>query len=214
MKNHFEEQISEIEHYKKFPAMKPFVGDNYGNSTGKKILLVAESHYLPPLSIKSMVVADWYNGSQSMLDDEEISWINTRDILNSDWAPDGHMIYRELELRMSNHIEKFNNRAMNSVAFMNGFQRPSPQTGNSIKSFCAELDYKIGGETISKVIDILNPELVIFVSKLSWDSLKHRISTLNKTVSFDYVCHPGTGGRYWHNKDYAHGVKKFAKLIK
>ena len=214
MKGHFEEQISEIEHYKKFPAMKPFVGDNYGNSTNKKILLIAESHYLPPYSAKSMVAEDWYNGSQSMLNDEEISWINTRDILNSDWVPNGHMIFRELELRMSNYIEKFNNRAMNSVAFMNGFQRPSPETGDSINNFCADLDYKIGGETISKVIDILNPELVIFVSKLSWDSLKHKISTLNKTVIFDYVCHPGTGGRYWHNKEYAHGVEKFVKLIK
>jgi hypothetical protein len=46
----FDEQLSQIGHYKSFPAMKPYVGCNYGISSKKKIMLIAESHYLPPAS--------------------------------------------------------------------------------------------------------------------------------------------------------------------
>ena len=209
----FDEKLNEIEHYQKFPSMRPFIGKNYGKSNSGKIMLIAESHYLPPKSTISRNPENWYNSTQSDLSNEEIAWINTRNILKGNWKPAGHMIFRELNTRMSEFIDNKEFRAMTNVAFMNGFQRPAPETGDSIRNFCKPIDFKIGAKTIDNVVRVIEPDLVIFVSKLSWDKLRWKIPKSELEIIYDFVCHPGTGGRYWHNKKYEHGVKKFKSLI-
>jgi len=209
----FDEQLNEIDHYRNFPAMRPFIGENYGINNSRKIILIAESHYLPPKSTISRNTENWYNSEQSDLTSEEITWINTRNILKGNWKANGHMIFRELNLRMSEfmNVEKF--RAMTNVVFMNGFQRPSPENGGSIKNFCKPIDYKIAAKTIEEVVNIVEPDLVIFVSKLSWDKLRWKIPKSELETEYNFVCHPGTGGRYWHNNKYEHGLKKFKSLL-
>lgn len=209
----FDCRLNQIEHYQKFPAMLPFVGKNYGKSSSRKIMLIAESHYLPPQSTISKNSEKWYSSTQAVLTNEEIAWINTRNILEGNWKPAGHMIFRELNTRMSEFINVKEFRAMTNVAFMNGFQRPAPETGDSIKRFCKSIDYRIGAKTIKEVVNIIEPDLVIFVSKLSWDKLRWKISKSELGVRYDFVCHPGTGGRYWHNEKYEHGLNKFKSLI-
>ena len=103
---------------------------------------------------------------------------------------------------------------MTNVVFMNGFQRPAPEPGKSIRKFCERIDYTIGAKTIEKVIDIVEPNLVIFVSKFSWDELRWKLPKPKFGTEYDFVCHPGTGGRYWHNTDYKHGVSKFTNLVR
>lgn len=139
--------------------------------------------------------------------------MHTRSIASCDWKSDGHMIFRELEIHLGKVIDKSNARAMDSCAYMNGFQRPSPKTGDSIKDFCMKIDFVKSAETINEVIKVINPNLVIFVSKFTWDALAWRIIKDHKDLRFDFVCHPGTGGRYWHKKGYPHGVQKFNTLI-
>jgi hypothetical protein len=209
----FDGKLNEIEHYQKFPSMRPFIGKNFGKDNSKKIMLIGESHYLPPKSTISKNSENWYGSSESDLNSEEIAWINTRNILSGNWKSAGHMIFRELNTRMSEfmNVEKF--RAMTNVAFMNGFQRPAPETGDSIKNFCKPIDFKTGAQTIKEVVNIIEPDLVIFVSKLSWDKLRYDIPKSELEVKYHFVCHPGTGGRYWHNKNYQHGLKKFKSLI-
>ena len=209
----YDDQLCSIEHYQKFPVMRPFIGMNYGKYISTKILLIAESHYLPPTSTINKTAEVWYNSSQKDLTIEETEWINTRKILSGTWQPAGHMIFKELNNQISKFIDTSQFRAMTNIAFMNGFQRPAPQTGNSIKNFCSSVDYKIGVETIESVINIIKPNVVIFVSKLSWDRLGSKLVNSNLETNFDFVCHPGTGGRYWHNKKYQHGVNKFHRLI-
>jgi hypothetical protein len=209
----FDKQLKEISHYSKYPVLMPFVGLNYNNVNSKRLLLIGESHYLPKNSVVSKDANKWYNSNINDLTSEEIDYINTRGVTTCKWDKPGHMIFRELEKRMSNHIEKYNGRSINSCAFMNGFQRPSPENGGSIKKFCTEQDYKISSETINSVINIIEPEFVIFVSKLTWDKLGWRVKKGNKNIRFDFVCHPGTGGNFWHNSKYPHGVKKFIDLI-
>jgi hypothetical protein len=208
----FDDQLCSIEHYQKFPVMRPFIGMNYGQISGK-ILLIAESHYLPPNSTINKIPENWYSSTQKDLSTEEIEWINTRKIIGGNWKPAGHMIFKELNNQISKFIDTSEFRAMSSIAFMNGFQRPAPVTGDSIKNFCSSMDYKIGAETIERVINIIQPDLVIFVSKLTWDRLGSRLLKAKLKTDFDFVCHPGTGGRYWHNKKYKHGVNKFHRLL-
>ena len=209
----FDNELDLIEHYQMFPVMKPFIGENYGQNNSPKIMLIAESHYLPPTSTINQNPEIWYNSTQKNLTDIEVEWINTRKILSGNLRPAGHMIFRELNKRLSESMDIPKTRAMTNVAFMNGFQRPAPNTGDSIKKFCKPIDYKIGAETIIKVLNIIEPNLVIFVSKFSWDNLRGKILKTDGEIEFNFVCHPGTGGRYWHNKNYAHGLKKFNSII-
>lgn len=210
----FENQLNTIEHYQRFPAMKPFIGLNYGQRNSLKIMLIGESHYLPKGSTISYDSKRWYNSTQSDLTIEEIEWINTRKILNGDWKPKGHMIFRQLNNQLSNFTNKSEFRAMESIAFMNGFQRPSPETGKSMKYFCKSIDYKIGADMVHNVINIIQPNLVIFVSKFSWEKLGLNLPKSELKLDYDFVCHPGTGGRYWHNTKYPHGAKKFNAILK
>lgn len=209
----FDEKLSEIEHYQKFPAMLPYIGQNYGKNNSIKLMIIAESHYFPPKSTISKNPENWYKSTQSDLSKEEIAWINTRNILKGNWEPAGHMIFRELNARMSKFMDVKDFRAMTNIAFMNGFQRPAPEAGVSIRNFCKPIDYEIGATTIFEVVNILEPDLVIFVSKLSWEKLRWKIPKSELDIKYDFVCHPGTGGRYWHNKKYKHGIKKFESLI-
>jgi len=212
--NFYDDKLTQIEHYQKFPSMLPYIGKNYGINNSRKILLIGESHYLPPKSTISRDSENWYNSKQSDLTTEEIAWINTRNILKGEWKPKGHMIFRELNARMTEFMNIKNGRAISNVSFLNGFQRPAPETGNSIKHFCKPIDYEVGAKTINDVICVIKPDLVIFVSKLAWDKLNRKVRKTEFKTEYNFVCHPGTGGRYWHNKNYSHGLKKFKSLIK
>jgi hypothetical protein len=64
----------------------------------------------------------WYEGTSNNLSDEEKAWINTQDILNGNFKPKGHAIYRNIHNALQ---VKDISLSMNDVAFMNGFQRPA-----------------------------------------------------------------------------------------
>lgn len=172
--------------------MKPFVGKNYVSKGIKRIMLIGESHYLPEDSTASINPEKWYHSNQSSLNEKEFKWINTRRILSSEWTAPGHMIFRKLEKRMSEFYDTSSSRAMSNVAFMNGFQRPAPERGNSIKQFAQTIDFEVGAKTIEQVIDKLNPNLILFVSKFAWWKLGSRLSQSSKDRKFEFTCHPGT----------------------
>ena len=217
MKTHtkeFDKDLKTIDHYFRFPAMKPYIGVDYGKNGYSKILLVGESNYLPKNSMVHKNAEEWYKADQSKLTNDEINWIHCRQLLECNWKSNGHMIYRELESNLKKYFKTNNDlRAMTNVAYINGFQRPSPETGESIRKFLNKIDYKISSDVLSKVIEIISPDVVIFVSKLTWDRLGWRLK-IDKEIIIDFTCHPGTGGRYWHNKNYKNGKNKFNKILK
>jgi len=67
---------------------------------------------------------------------------------------------------------------------------------------------------LDQVIQIIKPDIVIFVSKYAWDVGGQKIKEKHKNIVVDFVCHPGTGGRYWHNEEYPHNKKKFMQLLR
>lgn len=211
----FDNLFNQIEHYHKFPAMRPFIGKHYGLNGSIKLLLIAESNYLPEESTIHQKANFWYNSEQKDLNKEEIKWINCRELCQCDWKPDGHMIYRELNKVLSEYFNTNlrDEKAISNVAFMNGFQRPSPKSGDSIKPYLTDIDKTISAAVISQVISVINPDLVIFVSKLAWDSLRWRLKIEDKNIVLDYTCHPATGGLYWNRKDYKHGKEKLRSIL-
>lgn len=55
------------EHLKKYPCLQPFVGCQYGKN-GKKLLILAESHYLPEGITYQHDAERWYGGRQEELE--------------------------------------------------------------------------------------------------------------------------------------------------
>lgn len=201
--------LNAIGHYKRFPAMRPFVGESYSSSQSKT-LLIAESFYLPNECELHKEAETWYSSDESGLTENEVPWVDCRGLIECNWSADGHFIYRELE----RCLHESTGNGFVGVAFMNAFQRPSCKEGESFKPFCTQLDIEHSVEVINSVQEALLPDRVIFVAKYPWDVLGAKLASKGIAGEYNFVCHPGTGGRYWHNKEYPHGKLKFLELMK
>lgn len=156
-------ELDKITIYSKYPQLKPFIGSEFGIGC-PRILLIAESHYLPPNSKIHLEPKDWYTGDDTHLTYEEKKWISTRGILNKPyrgWKSRGHTIYRNIESALVNAGMPINDSVFRNIAFMNAFQRPA-KTGDSINSTL--LDNQISIDTVSNVINTIEPDHVIFLS--------------------------------------------------
>jgi len=174
----FDAQLDTIEIYRRYPLLKPFVGSDYGN-IGPRILLIAESHYLPKDSTVHLDAASWYEGSEEDLCPEsEQPSLRTRRILNKPyrgWKKRGHAIYRHLESALVKAGVPVNDSVFRQVAFMNAFQRPA-KTGVSIKQ--TRQDVEVAIETINEVIKALKPDHIVFVSTKARKAInKHLIQS-------------------------------------
>ncbi|SEK66306.1 hypothetical protein [Ectothiorhodospira marina] len=159
----FDGQLDKIEIYQRYPLLKPFVGSDYGHN-GPRILLIAESHYLPPESTVHRDPASWYEGHEDALTTEEQKWMRTRRILNKPlkgWKAKGHAIYRNIESALLKAGLPANDSVFRQVAFMNAFQRPA-KTGDTIKQ--KKQDVEVAAQTINQVIEALKPDHIVFVS--------------------------------------------------
>ncbi len=199
MNNHksttqFDKELLAIDHYKKYGLMLPYIGENYGK-VNLKVLFIGESHYLPEESKQSNDT--WYSADENILNPTEKEYINTRGIVAGDWKPKAHVIYKELSKALNGLSTDTDCRGMDYASFMNGFQRPAPN-GDSIKGSCSPLDREIATSTIKQVISIIKPNLVIFASKFTWDTLKQSFKS-DKNITFKFVSHPCGAHFYIHN---------------
>jgi len=206
--NYMDSRLADIEIYKKYPAMTPFVGSEY--SIGG-ILLLGESFYLPNDCAQNKSDHAWYDGNQSTIKDYEIPWIDCRGLILSQWRSPGHFLYRETDRCLKDAGMNNLDNAFGNVAFMNSFLRPSPKEGDSIKNYATSLDCDVALDTIVKVLGIIRPRIALFMSVFSFNVVGRRIH--DKDVIIDHTCHPATGGRYWRKKSYNNGREKFLKII-
>lgn len=205
----YDYQLDSIDHYRRFPIMRPFVGDAF--ATRKvKLLLIAESFYLPNQCMLHKDASVWYNSDESGLTASEKQWVHCRNLIECDWSAAGHFIYSELD-RCLNESAGI---GFESMAFMNAFQRPSCKEGESFKHFCTDLDIEKSVDVIKAVLEVLKPDQVIFVAKYPWDVLGKALVSKELVKKYDFVCHPATGGRYWHNAQYQHGRQKFLEIMR
>jgi hypothetical protein len=204
MLDKIEQELDGIEHYKKYPLMKPFIGENYFNAK-KKILFIAESHYFDMegtdenkqrIKNKEYINSNpskWYSSSQADLHISKHKSIDTRTIVSTS----SHMVFTELEKVLLNSMETFNGKAINNVSFMNGFQRPANKKGASIKYMVGDTDFLEGIKTIEAVINIIEPEFVIFISKFTWDKIGLKIQK-KPDIKYEFIYHPASV-KYWNS---------------
>ena len=186
-------ELAKVKHYTNFPAMMPFVGSNYGDTCQKKIMLVGEINYLPPNCTLSENPKQWYKSTQSNLKEKEIAWLHCRNLIEFRSKSPGLIFYRKLEIKMSELLGITQIKTLSTIVYMNGFQRPLPQSATSIKKFCRSLDIEIGVKTIDKVIEITKPDVVIFISRLVWEKLGKCLAEKNLNKGVEFISHSGIG---------------------
>ena len=206
MTTNIENELDKVEHYQNFPIMKPFIGENYFNAK-KKVLIIAESHYFGSISNINTGPTKWYSSTLKDLHESKYDNINTRKVVENSTHP----VFKELENVLSKSMEKFKNRAINNIAYMNAFQRPANKTGQSVKELATSMDFKIGIKTVTQVIEILKPDYVIFISKYSWDKIGKQLHKA-ENIKYEFVNHPASW--YWHNSKFPNSKYKLIELLK
>jgi len=76
----FDSQLVGAQIYRDYPELLPFVGRKY-KSTYRRILLIAESHYLPK-GVQVIPSASWYGGTSKVLPPSVAELIHTRQIVS------------------------------------------------------------------------------------------------------------------------------------
>lgn len=90
---------SKLNHLRLHPAYLPHIGLNY-NEARAKVLIIAESHYLPKRHNNKFIVIDWYKNPKSIYEiiGNVKGWFNTREVVktyqNSKSLEKGHGIFR------------------------------------------------------------------------------------------------------------------------
>lgn len=229
----FDEKLRAIKHYRNHPELLPFIGRHYEKA---RILLVGESHYIKNIdqegeAYRSYYAEQWY---REPLPDgfPHHLWFTTR-----------YVIHRFQVNRRSRSYSMFRNPAeealqawelenvtdsevFNAFAFMNYFQKPAAQAGESFDNsgdYIGEDSEEDAGDTIDNnkqayrnllaVIDILKPKLVIFLSKKAYNVFikqKKDEKTQSKCPDIKAVVHPTCS--HWSNSE--DGAAAFNTIIK
>ena len=205
MNTDFDASLNQIPHYQAYPAMLPFVGKEYVSEQHKKVLVIGESHYLPEESTAHHDAEAWYAGSQESLNETEIAYIDTREVIISQEGK------KQLPGKINQEIEAVafgeSKPGKEHIAFMNAFQRPSLQ-GETMKGKETEKDFSVSADVIRRVVDILKPDTVIFASKYAWEKFH---TAVGERAKIEWVYHPtGNKGIWWSQK---YGKEKFAALL-
>lgn len=205
----FDEQMMEIPHYRMHPEMLPYIGRHY-QKTG--ILLLGESHYLDKNETdEAKRLQDWYSRSVQEYGFLHPDNVNTRKVVknylrrrrskaHSMFANPAKALISEWNLKDVNDSEAFT-----AFAFFNYFQRPATDSGKSISE--TEEDNQKAVSVLNRVVEIIKPTKVIFLSKKAYDSYCGHVSNVDKKM-FDYVYHPTC--KYWNSDG---GYKKLCDIF-
>ena len=201
------------DHYIRYPCMKPRIGSCYHSGTQRRLLVIGESHYLPPESRCQLDDDSWYSSSEDDLSEKERGWISTEQIINQSkldgFKTKAHGIYRNVakELNASGlQLDRWED-AIEYCAFMNLFQRPAQISGGSIEPTQKDLDVSRG--VLEWVLDDVVPELVVAVSSKAGF---YAAPTLKqKGLPFAVTPHPTC--RWWNRRAAGYGGLKGCEII-
>ncbi|MCY3736820.1 MAG: hypothetical protein OXG13_10490 [Gemmatimonadaceae bacterium] len=204
--NRYDPQFGRIEHYRRYPQMMPFVGRNYKKGG---ILLLGESHYLPKRSKLHLDAAQWYEGDDNCLDDEEKAWINTRAIVESHVRGEGTPFFRNIGQALCEATGRDSSTMIQDFSFMNAFQRPAIET-KSIE--ITDLDTDKSAEAIRRVVEILSPGTCFFFSK---KAVRHFSGSIPRDIKIEGTQHPSCA--WWYSKsgpEMISGKERFVRFIR
>lgn len=219
--------LQRLDNLQKHNSFLPHIGEKY-NSMTPKILIVAESHYLPEEFNNIISVDDWYNNPKKVyesLNNKAKSWINTKEVIKhyqkEKIKTGGLSIFNNLEKSFRTIYKGIN--LFEVCAYINYFQRPAELKGETIK--VRPMDSEVALKNLLVLIDVIKPDKVIFVSSKAYDDFKSNttISVRNNLPFIGSVPHPSASS--WWNRpskkyglnekgEVANGREKFERIIK
>jgi len=196
----YNSKLLEIPHYKKHPQMIPFVGRNWGKKY-KKMLIIAESHYLENKDENKEIIKNWYEKPIDVLkngDDNVCEWTSTAKLTDcTDYKSRGHRLWLNLDYAIHNQETGFHSdekeHVFSYIAFMNFFQRPAQNTGASINP--EGKDCEVANGTLKDVIKIIAPDFLFFVSNKAWQCYDKNEKVFNQNC-VGHSSHPAC--RWWN----------------
>ncbi|MBO6761829.1 MAG: hypothetical protein JJ909_12780, partial [Roseivirga sp.] len=159
--------LNQFEHLHRHPQLLPFIGAEW-NDSRHKLLLVAESHYLPEKYNYQIGYSEWNDLSYlKSLDDNKIfDWTNTRKNVEGVVEKWGHRMHNGLSRSLIN-VFNYNSKmeAYRNISYYNYFQRPAHEEGGSIKGYTTSDDDDLAFDFYKVIVNVLKPQWVIFLSK-------------------------------------------------
>lgn len=206
--------------FERFPELIPAVGDNYWRSDGKhkKMLLVGESNYFSAEEDAVSVFRNeekWYYGNEKdrlIPESKKTAVNNWKDYKTFNRVYD--VKDEELDKNGIEHLPKYG-----ESAFYNYFLRPAFNPGNGIakKMEPGCIDKEVAGIALAGIINRLQPDLVVFLSKKAFVEFDYYYKKYNPgciesdRIFIDYVAHPSS--IWWNRNGGQMGKTKFRNLL-
>lgn len=213
--------------FERFPDFVPYIAKGYGDS--KKILLIWESYYA---SYKESIEAvkspaKWYfDTPQEDIDKLKEFRKGKKEEYLREWNfaskmhPDGRDRKSRTFANVANVFKEFIPKGEDPFRYCAGYNfylRPAKEM-ESIKD--KPIDREIAAKTLRKVIDILNPEYVVFLSKKSYGVFKKECKGFKQefpSVVFAAFAHPSPLHNWWnrkHGKDKLSAKERFTQFLR
>lgn len=221
MSRDVESELSAMQQFKLHPEMLPYVGPQYDEC---RILFIGESHYIGSAYASDQKFCDdvhkhwyeWETGRFNWLDPEnDPGWFNTRGVIEAFLTHNRNRahsmfgnpakVFCEI-VKNDSGLDITDCDAFSCAAFCNYFQRPEIITGATFEP--TEEDATKSAEIISQIINILDPGIVVFLSKKAYNAFSGRVDIEGKT-NIQCVNHPTSAS--WNKTD---GKEKFFKIMK
>ncbi len=196
----FDLPLSAIPHYALYPEMMVAVGRHY-RAAPVRVLVLGESHYLDQ-DEPSNTPERWYEG-RALSNPASARNISTRGVFNNVICGRNPSKSKAIFHSLANALDACDMRmpdarsGLQSIAYMNFFQRPAEETGKSIR--VAPRDVEASARVVPAVCTVLQPQLVVFASRLAWRHAKAEIepALTASGIQTVFVPHPATS---WWNR--------------
>ena len=210
--------------FERFPDFVPYIAKGYGDS--KKILLILESYYASNKDSIEIVKSPekWYfDAPQECIDSlREFGRQNEEACRHWNFAskmyPDGRDRKSRTFANVANVFKEFIPKDEDPFCYCAGYNfylRPAKER-DSIKD--KPIDREIAAKTLQKVISILKPEYVVFLSKKSYSVFKKECKGFKQefpSVVFVAFAHPSSN--WWnrkYGKDKLSAKERFTKFLR
>ena len=188
----FDDDLLTFQHFANYPNLLPYIGKNFSKNE-KRVLIIAESHYFPDDIFYKNISAEEFYDRKIKFDD--IYFMFTRFELTRKKI---HRIHKNL----GKHIN------YSDIAYYNFFLRPA---SNKLSINIKPIDKEIANNAFKIIVEKLQPNKIIFVSKKSYDNLTIENKNNYKEKIFHCV-HPNS--IWWNKPMKKHGGKNGKDIFK
>lgn len=195
----FDHLLKHIPHYVLYPEMMAAVGAHYGERP-VRLLVLGESHYFDVPEPGNTPEA-WYE-RRDLQGTKAARNISTRGVFNNAILGKNPSKSKAIFHALANALDECGlgipgaSSTLQSIAYMNFFQRPAERAGKSIR--VDKRDVIEANRVLSGVAAALKPDIVVFASRLAARFGKEGVASLHESgIRTAVVPHPASA---WWNR--------------